>query len=321
MLKKRRLELPPGMLKMLKLSWILPLVLAGCATTSLPVRRAELGEPRRTADLLAVLDTPGPLAAGTVNSGDWSVPLSGLLNLDDPQAKAAGLSDRDEPIHVYFHWIVHPKYGLFVIDSGLETALRDDPDHAALRGLVASFMHVDRMKIHKPLGEFLRERGQPLAGVLLTHMHTDHVAGMPDVPENTPVYVGPGEAKEHSAQNLVVQGVVDRALVHVHEVREWPFAADADRRFAGVLDVFGDGSLWALHVPGHTPGSTAFIARTDKGPILFTGDCSHTTWGWQHGVEPGSYTGNQQQNRQSLAALRQLVQEHPAMQVRLGHQE
>jgi glyoxylase-like metal-dependent hydrolase (beta-lactamase superfamily II) len=84
--------------------------------------------------------------------------------------------------------------------------------------------------------------------------------------------------------------------------------------------VFGDGSLWALLVPGHTPGSTAYLARTTKGPVLLTGDTCHTRWGWEHDVAPGSFTADHAANVESLKRLRALVAEHPAIDVRLGHQ-
>jgi N-acyl homoserine lactone hydrolase len=87
-----------------------------------------------------------------------------------------------------------------------------------------------------------------------------------------------------------------------------------------VIDVFGDGTVRALHVPGHTPGSTAFVARTPAGPVLLTGDACHTAWGWEHGVEPGSFSNDRPQSAASLERLRRFASKHPAMQIRLGHQ-
>ncbi len=54
--------------------------------------------------------------------------------------------------------------------------------------------------------------------------------------------------------------------------------------------------------------------------MLFTGDTSHTRWGWENDVEPGTFTADQARNADSLARLRRLVQEHPEIDVRLGHQ-
>jgi len=84
--------------------------------------------------------------------------------------------------------------------------------------------------------------------------------------------------------------------------------------------VFNDGSLWALHVPGHTPGSTAYLARTGKGPVLLVGDACHTSWGWEHSVEPGTFSSDQPRSAESLRSLSELVKRHPSIDVRLGHQ-
>ncbi|MDF2696775.1 MAG: Beta-lactamase-like protein, partial [Labilithrix sp.] len=73
-------------------------------------------------------------------------------------------------------------------------------------------------------------------------------------------------------------------------------------------------------VPGHTPGSTAYLARTSSGPILFTGDACHTTWGWDHGVEPGSFSSDKARSAASLERLRRFVKKHPSIEVRVGHQ-
>jgi N-acyl homoserine lactone hydrolase len=269
---------------------------------------------------LAVIDRPGPVEVETVTSADWAVERSGLLNLQHSRAKAAGITDGDEPIQINFHVVRHPTRGMYIIDSGVERALRDDPDHAAVRGLVASFMHREKMKIHLPLGEWLSRQKEPLRGVLLTHLHLDHVMGMPDVPKGTPIFAGPGETDARAFLNIVVRPNIDRELEGQAPIQQWQYQPDAGGRFAGVLDVFGDGSLWALSVPGHTPGSTAYVARTPKGPILVTGDTCHTAWGWENDVEPGSFTADHAANAESLARLRTLAREHPTIDVRLGHQ-
>ena len=269
--------------------------------------------------MLEVIDQPGPVTVETIASCDWVVDRSGLINLKHEKAKAAGLVDGEEPIQVFFHVIRHPVHGTFIVDTGVEKALRDDPSKAAVRGPVASFMKLEKMKVLMPLGEWVAKEPK-LSGVFLTHLHLDHVTGMPDVPKGTPIYSGPGEASERGALHFAVKPSTDRAFEGQEEISEWQVQPDPDGRFSGVIDVFGDGSVFALHVPGHTPGSMAFVARTADGPVLMTGDTSHTAWGWKNGVEPGSFTGDHAGNAVALEQLRTLAAEHPKMSVRLGHQ-
>lgn len=292
----------------------------GTTPTDKPVAPATLGVARPFDRLAAVIDEPGPITLETVVAADWEVDRGGLLNLDDPQAKAAGLTDGQEPIQVYFHAVTHPQRGLYVVDTGLERALRDDPDHAAIRGLVASFMNREKLVLREPLGDWLERRGQKLEGVFLTHLHLDHIGGMPDVPAGTPIYLGPGETTWRGWENFFVGGTTERLLAGRDAIFEWPYAHEDGAPVDSVVDVFGDGSFWALSVPGHTPGSSAYLARTPEGPVLLVGDACHTAWGWQHGVEPGSFSHDRARSRESLAQLRALAAEHPKMQVRLGHQ-
>ncbi|MBK8942168.1 MAG: MBL fold metallo-hydrolase [Polyangiaceae bacterium] len=296
------------------------LVGVGCRPTTHPVKPADLGTARSSKEMIALLDEPGPVTLETLASADWEVPLSGLLNLDHPKAKLAGLVDRPEPIEIYFHAIEHPTRGLFIVDTGVERAFSDDRENAILSGVVADVMNVEALVVRQHLGGWLGAQRQPLAGVLMTHLHADHVTGMRDVPRGTPIYAGPGETSDRHWQNLFVQPVLDRAFAGHEPISEWRFSPDPDGVFAGVLDVFGDGSVFALSTPGHTSGSTSYLVRTTTGPVLLVGDACHTAWGWENGVEPGSFSHDRPGSAQTLAALKQLVSDHPTIQVRLGHQ-
>ncbi|MFP2923958.1 MBL fold metallo-hydrolase [Pyxidicoccus sp. 3LG] len=292
----------------------------GFATTSHEVQKSSLGVARPASELLAVLDQPGPVELESVASADWAVERGGLINLDHPTAKAAGLKNEDEPIQVFFHALRHPQKGLFIVDTGVETALRDAPEKSALSGLVRSAMHMEKLKVHAPLGEWLAKQPQPLAGVFFTHLHLDHVMGMADVPMGTPVYTGPGEATARMFMNAAVQGSTDRALAGKPALSEWTYSPEAHAIFEGAVDIFGDGSVWALWVPGHTPGSTAYLVRSTKGPVLLVGDASHTRWGWEHDVEPGTFTADAPRGVESFKKLKAFAAAHPNVAVRIGHQ-
>jgi glyoxylase-like metal-dependent hydrolase (beta-lactamase superfamily II) len=103
-------------------------------------------------------------------------------------------------------------------------------------------------------------------------------------------------------------------------LQEWGFRGDAQDPFEGIVDIFEDGSMFAISVPGHTPGSVAYLVRTTQGPVLLTGDTSHTRWGWEHAVEPGDFTRDNARNLRNLQRLKALVARHPQVVVRLGHQ-
>lgn len=292
-------------------------LMSACAVTSHEARPSALGTPNTLAAMEAALARPGPVRFERVVAADWQVPLSGLLDLHDHKAEAAGLKDEATDIQIYFYVLEHAQHGTFLVDSGVQQALRTGEPNIA-SSLVASQMNLEALKVRQDTAAWLAEQPQPPAGVLLTHLHLDHVLGLVDLPDATPVYVGPDEAEASRFINMFVQGTIDRALSG-KDLRSLP-PATRDGAFAGVYDLFGDGSVWALHVPGHTPGSLAFVVRSTEGPVLLVGDTSHTAWGWQQGVTPGSYTEDHAHNAQALQGLRALAARHPAMRVLLGHQ-
>ncbi len=114
---------------------------------------------------------------------------------------------------------------------------------------------------------------------------------------------------------MAVRGSSNRLLRGHEPLSESSFDRDESRVFEGVVDIFGDGSAFAISVPGHTPGHVAYVVRTAEFPILIAGDASPTCWGWEHGVETGTFTADRALATLSLAQLR-----HGNVRIRLGHQ-
>jgi N-acyl homoserine lactone hydrolase len=296
------------------------LLAGGCAATSHVTNRGGLGRTVSADAMEALIDQPGPVEIDTVAGADWAVSRAGLINLDHPTARAAHLTDGDEPIQVFVHVLRHPRRGMFLVDTGVTRTLVENPAQAGVGWLVRKAMHPEKMKLRTATADVVAREGRPIAGVLLTHLHLDHVSGMGDVPPGTPIYTGPGEVSAHSLVNALTRGTIDRQLEGKGDIVELALPSDASGRFAGLLDLFGDGSVFAIWVPGHTPGSVAYLVRTPKGPVLLTGDACHTRWGWDHGVEPGEFSADRPRSAASLKTLRDLVARHPRIEVRLGHQ-
>jgi N-acyl homoserine lactone hydrolase len=280
---------------------------------------ARIGTPVGSAAMEALIDQPGPIELKTAGA-DWEANLSGLLNLKDPKAVQAGLKQRKEPIQIYTHVVRHPARGFFLVDTGVSRRFAEDPAGAGVGWVLRKYGGIEKMQPQRSTAEIIEAEGAPLQGVFMTHIHLDHVSGMPDVPKDVPIYTGAHEAEASLFLNLFARGTNNHLLDGRPALEELQFTNDPDGKFEGVNDVFGDGSFFAILTPGHTAGHTSYLARTTAGPVLLTGDTSHTRWGWENGVEPGSFLAERQRSRNSLRALKALSQRHPNMIVRLGHQ-
>lgn len=292
------------------------LLTSACVFTTHPTKSARIESPRTPTSWADALSGSTRLEWESVVSGRWRVPRSGMINLERPEAK--GLKDEDMDIVLPVNVLRHPERGAFIIDTGVSESLKAGEGGGVTFPLST---WIGSVKSEESLKSILARQPAPLAGVFYTHLHPDHVLGTLDVPKGTPLYTGPGETTPTAVSNALLRGTYERLFAGQEPTTELDVSAGV--AIGGVkhaIDFFGDGSLWVIASPGHTPGSLAFVANTTKGPVLFTGDTSHTRWGWEHQVEPGSYTADHAQNRESLAQLASIAKELPELTVLASHE-
>lgn len=295
-------------------SLVLSLVLlTACTATSNKTSAAKLGKESNYSALEKSLKKSGPIQLKKIAVANWQVPLSGLLNLEHPKAMHAGLVDKEEKIQLFLYVLKHPKQGTFLIDSGISERFIDAKNNKDVSFIVKKAMNLSSIEVIKSTKEISDSIGS-IDGVFLTHIHLDHIMGLLDLEPKVPVFIGPGDASSKMLTHAATRGSTNRLLANVDTLLEWQFGPE------GIVDIFGDGSLWALHVPGHTPGATAYLAITENGPELMIGDATHTRWGWDKQVEPGSYSKDIVQSVKSLEKLAVLASKHPQINVHPGHQ-
>lgn len=289
------------------------LLLTACGATSIESEPAKLGQPSTWAAMEAVIDKPGPIQFKKHLAARWAVNLSGLVNLDNPKARSAGLEDRQEPIEIYTYSLAHPSAGTFIVDSGISESLRVPEENPDIGWPIKIVLDTDALKVVQTTAEIEEEVGG-IDGIFLTHIHLDHILGISDLADETPLYMGWGESANKKFEHMATQGTTDRMIANASPPKEWQFDEE------GIVDIFGDASVFAIHSPGHTPGSTVYLVRTTNGPELLLGDTCHTAWGWNNGVEPGSFSDDRETNAVSLMRFIELAELHPGMGIHPGHQ-
>jgi hydroxyacylglutathione hydrolase len=125
---------------------------------------------------------------------------------------------------------------------------------------------VNAYVVHAPEGDVIVDAGaepekilaavrQPVAAVLVTHGHADHVNALDAVlrETNAPIYVHPDDA--------------ERTGTNVYE----PLDDGQELQIAGE-------TLLVLHTPGHSPGSVTFVVGEDQivGDLVLPGSVGRT---------------------------------------------
>lgn len=114
-----------------------------------------------------------------------------------------------------------------------------------------------------------------LAAILLTHAHADHAGGVADLAGQwrAPVYASQPEAR------MLAAGTDEQLGLHAAKRNGTYPQRYRYRHHDRVVEVvdgqvleFGDVEVTAHAIPGHTPGSTAWLADLSGYRALFTGD-------------------------------------------------
>ena len=145
------------------------------------------------------------------------------------------------------------------------------------------------------IGAAVRDLGylpRDVRGVVVTHLHRDHVGGLATVKERTgaEVWMHPADAaavREGVRTRAlepgpgVVRGVVARAVERLPDRPREPVAVEHEVDDGETLPWEG---LRAVHTPGHTAGHLALLLPRDGG-VLFVGDAA-TDFGGRLGWGP-----------------------------------
>jgi N-acyl homoserine lactone hydrolase len=109
---------------------------------------------------------------------------------------------------------------------------------------------------------------------LISHLHWDHVSGVPDLP-GVPLRINQVEYEAARAGLFErYHGLVPR-LMDENPLELFALDGPSYAGFSASLDLFGDGSIVLVPLPGHTAGNTGmFIRRAHGQPLFLLGDAA-----------------------------------------------
>ncbi len=101
---------------------------------------------------------------------------------------------------------------------------------------------------------------------------------------------------------------------HIGRSTAWdPFDVDE----TGQRDLLGDGSVVAIHSPGHSPGLISLLVRLDSSPVLLTSDAAVSSEHFADQALP--FYLDAPATVRSVRRLREVVAEHDVRAVIFGH--
>jgi glyoxylase-like metal-dependent hydrolase (beta-lactamase superfamily II) len=180
----------------------------------------------------------------------------------------------------------HPTAGKCLIDTGYSARVTRGRRSLPL-ALYAAILQP------KLTEQALPQAAPGIDTILLTHLHADHVSALLDYPEAA-VYADL-EAAEHflnaGAFGRTRHGVFRELLPEDLLSRIRPLEAaplvEAPLGLGPARDVFGDGEVLAVPLPGHMRGHTGYLfARLDP-PLLYAGDAGWLARAVREGRQPG----------------------------------
>ena len=268
----------------------------------------------------SIFNNPQPITIKSFITGYVLLNKRGALNPNHP--KAGIIKDELLEVPVLAHWIHHEKLGDYLIDTGLDSSYHDDP-HGNMKGLFAKLfikanLFVDEYKQaeNQNIGHHIEKNGIKLKGVFFTHFHSDHIAGTRELPKNI-TYVASKEEKYQDYKPLFYGDY----LKGVKTLYEIDFKDAADMPILGkCIDIFGDGSLWAISTPGHTKGHISFLINTQNDPILLAGDVCFIELSLKNGVAPSSYTEDVEVNQKTFDKIIEFKKAHTQIKIICGHE-
>ncbi len=165
----------------------------------------------------------------------------------------------------------------------------------------------------------------PITQVILSHSHWDHAGGVQDFPQAR-IMVSAKEMDSIAYPSTGAGGTwasqVRTPLIHWSPVE---FTSGAYKGYDSSLDLYKDGSVVLVPMPGHTPGSMGVFVTVDSGKCyFFIGDVAWKLAALQAGA-PKFFAASvivdrdREQTLDSIRQVQRVMQQYPQLLVVPAH--
>ncbi len=185
-------------------------------------------------------------------------------------------------VTIHCHSIVallcHPTHGWLLWDTGYAPRMLDETRRLpyAVYRLTIPIRLDPQLAVVRQLNRF-GLGACDVCTIILSHFHADHVAGLRDFPGARLVATRAGY---DAVAGRTGWGAVRRAFLPGLMPEDFERRAQLLGPFAGAPlgclgpthDLFGDGAVRLVELPGHAHGQIGMLAQTKSGPLFFVAD-------------------------------------------------
>ena len=182
--------------------------------------------------------------------------------------------------------LVRHAKGDVLIDTGFnpnaETQMNELPPAGRAFGAQIVSGAKDRKSILAVL-ETVNESPTQVSRIIMTHTHYDHVGGAAQL--TAPIYVASAEAKWMADQEANPT-ITPPSLVKSLRPRLKTLAYDSGPYlgFSESEDIYNDGTMVVVPLPGHTPGSQGIFLKLGQHSVFLIGDAADTLEAAERGL-------------------------------------
>jgi N-acyl homoserine lactone hydrolase len=196
-------------------------------------------------------------------------------------------------------WLIKHANEWVLWDTGVpESALHNPQGWSTLPKLIV--YHLDR-SVTDQLAE-IGLKPDNIGRVAISHTHGDHIGNVSLFPNSTIVMQRAEYNWIHSPDGS--NDNVNQLMALARKLLGTPKGLEL---IDGDTDVFGDGSVFLISTPGHTPGHQSLMVHLKKsGFIVLSGDVAHMEESFEKDIVPSLNT-NKAESIASMERVRQLL--------------
>jgi len=174
--------------------------------------------------------------------------------------------------------LVRHAKGDVLIDTGFSPNAEAQMDELPAAGRAFGRQVVSGAKDRKSITDALStvgEKPSAVARILITHAHYDHLGGAVELP--APIFVTSAESKWMAEQAAHPTITPPSLLAAVQpRVKSLAYKSGPYMGFESSDDIYGDGTIVVVPLPGHTPGSQGVFLKLGQRKVFLIGDATDT---------------------------------------------